>query len=82
MTSVLIHKRQILETIVTEGENARTIANRLGEEYGLSMGYQHKMWEQLQIALDSLDRKGTSQSGANNPRGPGGSKSGPNSKIL
>jgi hypothetical protein len=56
---------------VTEGENAMTIAKRLAEEYNLSMGYQHKIWEQLQVALDSLDKRTPSSS-----RG-----SGPNSQL-
>jgi hypothetical protein len=34
-----------------------TIAKRLSDEYNLSMGYQHKIWEQLQVALDSLEKK-------------------------
>jgi hypothetical protein len=45
---------------VTEGENAMSIAKRLAEEYNLSMGYQHKIWEQLQIALDSLEKRSVS----------------------
>lgn len=54
-----------------------TIAKRLAEEYGLSMGYQHKMWEQLQFALDSLERNQSSNHSTSSP-----SRSGPNLKII
>lgn len=54
-----------------------TIAKRLAEEYGLSMGYQHKMWEQLQYALDSLERSQTSNHSTSSQ-----TRNGPNLKII
>lgn len=74
---IKLPNNQIIETIVTQGENAMTIAKRLADEYGLSMGYQHKMWEQLQFALDSLDRNQNSNNSQSSPL-----KTGPNSKII
>ena len=47
---------QTIVTTITEGEDARSVAQRIASEHGLSLGYQHKIWEQLQNALDSLDR--------------------------
>ena len=54
-----------------------TIAKRLADEYGLSMGYQHKMWEQLQYALDSLDRNQQLKQSTSSTL-----RSGLNSKII
>lgn len=51
---------------MTEGEDAMGIAKRLASEHGLSMGYQHKIWEQLQLALSSLQKSKASGSGGNN----------------
>jgi len=56
---IQLPNNQVLETVVTRGEDAMVIARRLSEEHGLSMGFQHKIWEQLQLALDSLERSGS-----------------------
>jgi hypothetical protein len=42
---------------VSEGEDAMSVAKRIAEEHGLSLGYQHKIWEQLQGALASLEKR-------------------------
>jgi hypothetical protein len=44
-------------TTVSEGEDAMSVAKRIAEEHGLSLGYQHKIWEQLQGALASLEKR-------------------------
>ena len=41
---------QVIETSVGQTEDAQLVASRIGEEYGLSMGYRNKVWEQLRSA--------------------------------
>lgn len=41
---------QVIETTVGQEEDAQLVASRIAEEYGLSMGYQNKVWEQLRTA--------------------------------
>lgn len=45
---------KVLEAIVWETDDAMEVAKRLAEENGLSVGFQHKIWEQLQRALENL----------------------------
>lgn len=48
---------QVIVTTVCEGEDAMSVSKRVAAEHGLSLGYQHKIWEQLQGALAALDSK-------------------------
>jgi len=48
---------QTIVTTVSEEEDAMTVAQRIAAEHGLSLGYQHKIWEQLQGALVMLEKK-------------------------
>ena len=47
---------QIITTTISEGEDAVSVSRRIAADYGLSTGYQHKIWEQLQAALLSLEK--------------------------
>jgi hypothetical protein len=51
---IQLPSQQILETVIWENEDAMVVAKRLAEENGLSLGFQHKIWEQLQKSLDSF----------------------------
>lgn len=47
---------QTITSIVSESEDAMAVAQRISQEHGLSLGYQHKIWEQLESALDQLEK--------------------------
>lgn len=53
---IQLPNNQTIETIVLVGDDPLTISKRIAQQYNLSQGYQHKIWEQLQKSLEAFER--------------------------
>lgn len=51
---VVLPSKQTIETIIHADDDPTEVARKIVLEHNLSMNYEHKIWQQLQVALQNL----------------------------